>query len=713
MGIAHALLYAVIFAVFAAILAVLRLKARKRDGSTTGPVGAGAAAGIAFIIAFLLIFLGDWAIHIRPVTTFAGLMGVFLADAAIVCLAVWIADLLAQSVSLGTILAPLVLIALGITFLIGWGSGHGATVPCHGDSGRVVNGHAICAKEAYGIVPVTEYRSDTLPASTTSNLVIVTGDEAYTKASTAMSSGIAATRNYSSNLDLGPATLQMVDGMMYYVFPLEFQGNINKTRLGSVEPGYIMISAQDPNAAPIERYGSPQTPQYSMVVSLAGGQGSEPDRWAYDHGYSGYELDNPTLEIPDAGTPGIADGTPFWTITLLAPQTGWTFQAPAGVLLINAHTGAITRYNLPGRGLPNPVPSWVDRVYSQKMAIQIAGWYGKYAHAPFGGQGNSNRYQVSQDSSGNPIAVMVYTGGGHPSWRMLLTSFGAEVSTYRIIEMNAATGHMSVYTPASPMGIETTVNQAFCNGQGTGASNIRANHLIPENLALHVIDGQLTWMASYEPSTTADTSGDTLQEGDVEDPCGAGTAQPENATANPSFTGIGFVSAYHAYAANVAYGSTLNAALAAYDQQLAVQAQNQPGASAGGFTVTVTGTIAPISAALPTGGIRTDVSGGNETYYLTLTGTGGKPDRTRTYFGTSSLLGPAIVEAQPGDQVTIKILKINAGPGAEQMQSFSDNTSAAPAPSPARSWEAHGEHHAGAAAVRRAALHPERTTQLR
>jgi hypothetical protein len=656
MGIIHALLYAVIFGVLAAILAALRLpKGKSSSDSYAGPGGAAAIAGV---LTFALVLLGDWAIHIRPVTTWPGMLGVLFADALVLMVCVWIADVCAMSFSLGTVLGVVLVGSLGITWLVGYGSGHGATVPCNGSSG---NNH-VCSKEAYGIVGVTEYNSDTLPASVTSNLVVVTGDEAFTKASQAMSTGVAASRNFSSYLDLGPATLQYIDGRMWYVFPLQFQGNINKTRLGSVEPGYIMIDAQNPNAEPVERYDA----QYSMVVSLAGGQGSEPDRWAYDRGYSGYLLDNPTIEIPDSGTPGIADGTPFWTITLLAPQTGTTFQAPVGVLLINAHTGTITRYDLPGKG-KNPVPDWVDRVYSQKMADQIASWYGMYAHAPFGGQGNSNRYQLSGDP------VMVYTGGGHPSWRMLLTSFGSETSTYRIIDMDSASGHMSVYTPANPMGIETTVNSAFCNGSGAGASGIRANHLIPQSLALHVIDGQLTWLVSYEPSTTGDATAN-LQEGNTADPCGSGTAQPEHAMDNPSFTGIGLVPAYHVSGANVAFGSTLSQALANYEQQLLVIASGSGQANAGGVTVTVTGTIAPRSAALPTGGIRTDVSGGNEVYYLTLLGPGGKPDFTRVYTGTSSQAGPAIVTAQPGDTVTIKILKINAGPGAEAIQSFSDDT---------------------------------------
>ncbi len=262
----------------------------------------------------------------------------------------------------------------GTVWLVGHNSGHDAYLASH-------------------LVSVTVAPGDQLPASSTDNMVIVSPDIATTKASQAMATGIAGQRNFSTYLQLGPATLQFVDGRMWYVFPLEFDGAGNKARLDAIEPGYIMVSAEDPNAIPVEHYDG----GYSMVVSLGGGQGSEPDRWAYSHGYSGYLLDDPTLEVND-------QGLPYYTVTLLSPWLGWTFFAPVGVLVIDAHTGQITRYAL------DDVPSWVDRVYSQQMAMTIANWYGEYSQAGFQGVGssNANRFRVS----GEP--VMVYTGAGQP-----------------------------------------------------------------------------------------------------------------------------------------------------------------------------------------------------------------------------------------------------------------------------------------------------------
>ena len=377
---------------------------------------------------------------------------------------------------------------------------------------------------------------------------------------------------------------------MWYVFPLEFDGAGNKARLHAIEPGYIMVSAEDPNAVPVEHYDG----AYSMIVSLGGGQGSEPARWAYSHGYSGYLLDDPTLEIND-------QGLPYYTVTLLSPRLGWTFFAPVGVLVINAHTGQITRYAL------GDVPSWVDRVYSQQVAMTIADWYGEYSQAGFQGIGssNANRFEVS----GQP--VMVYTGAGHPVWRMLLTSYNSDNSVSKIVEMNAATGAMTIYTPQQPMGIEGPVTQAFDNASGTGASLVKADHYQAVDLTLHVIYGQLTWVATYEPEGSS-----------------------------PSFVGIGLVDAYQATANNVVFGNSKSAALQNYLAQLATEGTaNGTAPEQGGQYQTVTGKIAAIGW---------DITGGQKYWYISLAG---QPEQV--YVGTVASVGPALVLAQRGDPVTI------------------------------------------------------------
>jgi hypothetical protein len=591
-------------------------------------------AGIAignFLAIGVLVFFIDWlwVFYHRPAMILPGLIAIVFIDVIVTLIVTAVMDGAGGSLSAAPLVAFAALAVVIGVWTSGYNSGHSDRVTCPPNDPTAGVNH-VCSKAAYGIVHVDEHPGNQLPASTTSNLVTVTSAMAKVRASNAMSYGVAGDRNYSSYLDLGPATLQMVNGHMWYAFPLQFQGAINKQRLNkhtkglAKEPGYIMVSGEDPGANVIERYNG----QYSMVVSLGGGQGSEPDRWARNHGYSKYVLDDPTLEINE-------QGVPYYTVSLEKPQLGWTFPAPVGVLLINAHTGQITRYNLPGRGLADPVPSWVDRVYSSNDAENIANWYGFYSHAPFGGQGNSNRYQVSLDAKGNTIPpILVYTGDGHPSWRMELTSYGNETSVSHIIEMDSESGAIQAYRPQQPMGVESTVSEAFASGAGVGAGQIASNHYSPAGLSLHVIYGHLTWMVSYEPRGKS-----------------------------PSFTGVGFVDAYRVAASNVAFGSTRAQALQNYLQQLAKEQNAQGGQPGqGGASVTVTGTI---------GDKRSDTQNGDESYYIELNGKNGKPDPSRVYTGTSQL-GTAIVEANPGDHVILRVLKITRNDSQQTIQSLTD-----------------------------------------
>jgi hypothetical protein len=164
--------------------------------------------------------------------------------------------------------------------------------------------------------------------------------------------------------------------------------------------------------------------------------------------------------------------------------------------------------------------------------------------------------------------------------------------------------------------------------QGPGSSN--ANRYQAAGLTLHVIYGHLTWMVTYEPEGS-----------------------------NPSFAGIGFVDAYQATANNVVSGSSKSAALQNYLTQLAGETTaNGNAPEQGGQYQVVTGTVAAIGW---------DITGGQKYWYVTLAG-----DRTHVYAGTAASVGPALVLAQPGDHVTIKILNVGLQESTRTMQSFAD-----------------------------------------
>ena len=169
----------------------------------------------------------------RPMMTFGGLVPLILVN--LVLMVITAAVSTRGRLNAGSAVAVLAAVTFGTVWLVGHNSGHNAYLASH-------------------LVSVTVAPGDQLPASSTDHMVIVSPDIATTKASQAMATGVAGQRNYSTYLQLGPATLQYVDGRMWYVFPLEFDGAGNKARLHAIEPGYIMVSAEDPNAIPVEHY---------------------------------------------------------------------------------------------------------------------------------------------------------------------------------------------------------------------------------------------------------------------------------------------------------------------------------------------------------------------------------------------------------------------------------------------------------------------------
>jgi hypothetical protein len=576
------ILWALGFSVAMAILTLLR-----KERYATAAIG-------NFFVDLVILFFVDSIVfyYAMPSFSLAGLVPFLFLNLMIVTVVAISWDLGLMGVSAGSVLGGIAVIAISILWIVGDNSGHNAYKASH-------------------IVPVSVESNDAMPASSTSNMVVVSPDIATTRAKQAMSAGIAGQRNYNTYLNLTAPALQYVSGHMWYVFALHFDSSRNKHHLHNIEPGYIMVSAEDPNAEPIEHYDG----QYTMKICLDCGQSSEPQRYAYNNGYK-VVMDDPTLELDD-------QGHPYWTMSIDTPHNGWTFYAPSSVLVIDAHTGDIKKYNL------NSVPSWIDRVYSQHMAANITDWYGNYAHAGFKGifgigGSNSNRLKVSGDP------VLVYTGDGHPDWRVLLTSYNSDAAVSKIVIMDAHTGAMRVYTPANPMGVEAPVTEAFDSASGQGATLIKANKYQAVDLTLHVIYGHLTWMATYEPEGTS-----------------------------PSFVGLGFVDAYHATAQNVVFGDSKSAALQNYLTQLAAEGTANGNAPEQGNKVqTINGTISALSW---------DISNGQKFWYIALTG-----DNQHVYVGTVSSLGPALVLAKQGDPVTITMQNTGTDESTRTMQSFTD-----------------------------------------
>src|SRR5262249_38958470 len=137
------------------------------------------------------------------------------------------------------------------------------------------------------LVKVDEHPPGAIVDTDPSHMVTVSEDIATTKAA----QDLNGANNLNTFFNLGEPTLQYVGGNnpgMYYAFQLEFDGAGNRDKVGGIVPGYILVSAENPNLPPVRHIGVDPTTHvdYHMLVSIAGGLGSTPDAWAYNHGYS-------------------------------------------------------------------------------------------------------------------------------------------------------------------------------------------------------------------------------------------------------------------------------------------------------------------------------------------------------------------------------------------------------------------------------------------
>jgi len=242
-------------------------------------------------------------------------------------------------------------------------------------SGGAIFPHALAvSNQADGqqvaqLLKADEQPKAAIPDTDTNHMVIVSPDVATIKAGQALGSS-----NLNTSFNLGPATEEFVGGQMVYVFQLYFDNSRNKSLQHGIAAGYVMVNAEDPSnetAPVIQRFGTdPHTGvNYTMKVCISCGQGDELVRWVYNHGYSSYKLDDPTLEVADTGHP-------YFSVTLMQLQVGWEHPAPVGMVLVDANDGNIVRYDL------NKVPAWIDRVYSSGEAEDLVNGWGFYRYAP-------------------------------------------------------------------------------------------------------------------------------------------------------------------------------------------------------------------------------------------------------------------------------------------------------------------------------------------
>ncbi len=377
--------------------------------------------------------------------------------------------------------------------------------------------------------------SQRLPPTNVDHIVLVTqGVASYLGQQTLASGG----QNFGSVYHTEPTeyTLQSVRSHLYWIAPLVY--NNVWANLGNWEsPGYVVVDAEDPNAAPHLRTG------YHMRYLPDALFNQDLLRHVYLSGYTTGDLADPTLEVDD-------NWRPYFTVSLMQPTRGFTGAVTQRVLLVDCQTGGITSYAL------SATPSWVDRIIPAESVNEYLTWWGKYEHAPWFNPSGQN-----QQIPATTMPELVYNQVDQPVWLEPMTSSATSDNSSTGVVLFDTRDMTGRFYPLTGLGVTDNVTATFKQAPG----NIR-NYDVG-NVQLYQIYNEPTWVATYVQTNSY----------------------------GGSYQAMGIVDAKHLQGVNVIMATNKADALAAYAQFLADNNISGPGAAPSGKPVTVTGQITRVS----------------------------------------------------------------------------------------------------------------------
>jgi hypothetical protein len=166
-----------------------------------------------------------------------------------------------------------------------------------------------------------------------------------------------------SQVTLGDPTIQKIDGKLVWAVPLLDSGFFKWFENRGGTPGYILVSATDPNNVTyVDSYKIKYQPNAYFFDNL--------ERHTRFSGGLFKGLTDYSFEIDDSGQP-------YWVVTTYKNLAGFSLPEADGAIIVNASTGKAQTYKI------DDLPSWVDRVQPTDYIVTQLNNRGKYIHGLF------------------------------------------------------------------------------------------------------------------------------------------------------------------------------------------------------------------------------------------------------------------------------------------------------------------------------------------
>lgn len=237
-------------------------------------------------------------------------------------------------------------------------------------------------------------------------------------------------------------TLQMINGELWYIAPLDFAGFSIWTSSKGV-PGYIKVHGEDPHRQPeliLLKEGEymQYTPGAYFNYNL--------ERHLRNSGYFGKALSDWTFEVDEKGKA-------WWVITVYEPTIAWWGEKVIGVVTVDPVNGNNVFYPM------DKVPDWVDRAVPHWVLENYLKWSGVYSGGWINSWWGKNNLTEPEDAN------LIYGTGDQPEWVIGITSTNTkDDSLVALIYGNSRTGKLIRYKMAGGS-TDTAVKEAVDKNQ--------------------------------------------------------------------------------------------------------------------------------------------------------------------------------------------------------------------------------------------------------
>jgi hypothetical protein len=298
------------------------------------------------------------------------------------------------------------------------------------------------------MVPEIKERNTSAPLVDQSQARIVTDELAYKRAAELLAS--ATEEGLGSRVILGEAWGNKVGQTFYWLMPLEHNG-FWKWLSNGTTPGYIAVSQMNemntkfPQDKPI-KYGVEAWFDTNVYRHL------------FNNGFKSQIMGEAIFQVDE-------DWNPWWVVPMSLPQVGFGGEMPVSWALVNATTGEIQNYTDESK-----IPSWVDRLYHQKMVAERFDDWGCWGQGVWSCMFSGN--DVIESTPGiDPtidasLDIVYYSGTQFQNSK-------ADGATSGFYTANARTGKMTFYRQAgiTEQAAISVLNGAFADFEGYHATD--------------------------------------------------------------------------------------------------------------------------------------------------------------------------------------------------------------------------------------------------